>query len=144
MTSRAFLLVLALLLAPAFAADRPVQDVQSAAERWLPLLDAGRYEEAWDEMDEGSRRRSLEDWTIVWRDQRSQLGAPKARRFRKVSFEIQSVPFGNPPMDAYAFFDAQFEKTGDRVFTEKLLLRRGDDRVWRVQNYSPLPFTTGR
>lgn len=141
MTSRAFLLLLVLLALPAAAAtDKPIREARAAAEAWLVLYDAGDYPGAWEAMDSGSRRRPVEQWTQIWQGQRGQLGNLNARRFRKVAFEIQSIPFGKPPLEGYVLFEALYEKTGDRVLTEKVMVRRGDDGAWRVQNYTPLPF----
>lgn len=133
----AWLIVLALALSRMLstaAEAKPETLARTAAEKWLTLVDAGKYDESWAEMSapfksEVSRRK----WKNTIGEIRKPLGKVSVRqlKFAEYAKELPGAPEGE---HVVAHFGTSFErKTGA---TEKITLLLGEDLVWRVSSYT--------
>ena len=108
-------------------------EAQPAAERWLALVDQGRYAESWTEA--GARFKELVP-SNVWERQltgvRSPLGALQARK-RTSATPTTKLP-GAPDGEYVVFqFDASFANKESAV--ETATVSKETDGAWRVSGY---------
>lgn len=126
--------------APAKDDDKPAQptrgedkDVIEASQRWLKLIDAGHYGDAWDGGAAPLKKAvTRKDFIEGIGQARKPFGAVKARtpgRFARA----HDVPGGPEGDYALVFFDTRF--TNGKTAQEQViwLLESGD--AWRVSGY---------
>jgi hypothetical protein len=125
-------LVMACLPARAEEDEVDVAPAIAVAERWLTLLDEGRYGTGWEEaapifQEAMSRHR----WETTLPGVRDPLGAVIRRKMRQADF-AKSLP--NAPAGEYVviYFDTRFEHR--IASTEIVTPMRVGDR-WRVSGY---------
>jgi hypothetical protein len=139
------LVLIACLLAwlPARAADEPEAPAQApteidltpaiaAAQRWLTLVDEGRYGASWEEaapifQEAMSRHR----WETTLPGARDPLGQPVTRKMRQADFTT-TVPNAPPGEYVVIQFDTRFEKRP--ATTEIVTPMKVGDR-WLVSGY---------
>lgn len=125
---------MALLIAgPAFAAEKPEDAAQAAAESWLKLVDEGQYGASWDQaakLFKGSVTR--ERWIETARGVREPLGKLVSR---KVTSRVmtETVPGGPDGTYVVIRFETVFEKKSAAV--ETVTPMRDPDGVFRVSGY---------
>lgn len=85
----------ALLLAPAShisAAEKPEEIAQAAAEKWLALIDGGKFGESWTTAAPLFQKAiSQADWDKALKSVRAPLGAVGSRKLKSAKY-TKSVP----------------------------------------------------
>lgn len=125
---------IALLLAvPAFAADKPEDAAQAAAESWLKLVDQGQYGASWDQAAKLFKGAvTKEKWIEAARGVREPLGKLVSRKVtsRKITDKAPGAPDGTYVMIR---FESIFGKKSAAVETVTPML--DPDGVFRVAGY---------
>ncbi len=130
-------LVVLVLLACSFtvggAEDSPEKAAQKAAEAWMPLWDAGKYDESYEELAEDTKKSiSKRQWFVYWSAVRKPLGKLKSRKLIEAKY-IKSLP-GVPEQEgAVLRYEGSFENKESLVETFGMM--REKDGTWRVANY---------
>lgn len=128
--------VLALLacnFGAAGAEGSPEKAAQKAAEAWVPLWDAGKYDESYQELAEHTRKSiPKRQWFVYWSAVRQPLGKLKSRKLIEAKY-IKSLP-GVPDQEgAILQYESSFENKKSLVETFGMM--REKDGTWRVANY---------
>jgi len=133
----ALLCVLGLVLirdtAPATEA-RPEVAAQGAAEKWLALVDAGTYQQSWQEMSAPFKKEvSQRKWKSMIGEIRKPVGKRVSRKLKSAAYtkELPGAPEGEYVV---AKFDTAFEHKPATIETVVLVL--GQDLIWRVSSYA--------
>ena len=105
----------------------------SAAQKWLALVDAGKYAESWNEAAELFKNAvSSQQWEQAARAARKPLGNLIDRQFRSSTY--QSTLPGAPDGEYVVIqFEASFENKRAAVETVTPMLDQ--DGAWRVAGY---------
>lgn len=109
-----------------------VQAAQSAAEAWLALVDAGSYDESWDEAAALFRGAvPKERWRQMLTGTRAPLGAVQLRGLSSAQYatELPGAPDGEYVV---LQFETSFENKRTAVETVTPML---DGGAWRVSGY---------
>ena len=104
-----------------------------AAEKWLALVDAGKYAESWRETADAYRARAdQKSWEQSLRSDRGSEGACVARKF--ISSAFQKSPPNTAGSDRIAIrFNTSFQNR--KYALERLTLVFDKDGQWRVTEY---------
>jgi len=119
--------------APASSTTEAEKAAQAAAESWLALVDAGKYEESWD--DAAKLFRGAVD-KATWRKQaegvRGPIGSLSSRKLKSATYS-RTAP--GAPDGEYVIlqFDATFANKQSAVETVTPMLDA--DGKWRVSGY---------
>ena len=128
----------------AFAAGKPEDAAQSAAESWLKLLDGGNYSGSWDQAAKvlkGAYKQS--DWNHTAAAERTPLGNLVSRRLksreytekapttRVIGGKVYTLGSGKYVVIEY---DSAFAKKASVV--ETVVAMADPDGAWRVSAYS--------
>jgi Protein of unknown function (DUF4019) len=110
---------------------------QQATERWLALVDAGKYGESWDQaapiLKNSSSRK---DWMAYLKEKREHLGRVLSRKLLKAD-PLKNVP-GLPPGQFVGMqYRTTFEKLKNAVEVVVPVLDK--DGQWRVSEYVVQP-----
>lgn len=126
------LIVLLAGVASALQTDRE-KAALAAAEKWLALVDAGKYADSWRETAEAFRGRvEQKSWEQRLRSDRGSEGACVARNF--ISSAFQKSPPKTRSSDCIAIrFNTSFQKR--KYALERLTLVLDKDEQWRVADY---------
>lgn len=132
-------LIVMLITAAAFhagiarAGDTSETLVLESANRWLALIDNGRYEESW-EYTAGLFRSQINrvQWGKTVSGVRGQFGRVISRRMLNVAYTT-SVPGGPDGQYALIQYQTSFERKASAVETITSLLDQ--DGWWRVAGY---------
>ena len=131
------LAVAALVAAPSWAADKPAEKpedaAQAAADSWLKLVDEGDYEASWEQtaaLFKGAVTK--EQWKQAAGGVRAPLGKLESR---KVKSRVYTEQLAGAPDGKYVVieFETVFEKKTSAVETVTPML--DPDGVWRVSGY---------
>jgi hypothetical protein len=130
------LAMIAMLTGGSFVAraeDMPEKAAQKAAEAWMPLWDAGKYDESYQELAEHTRKNiPKRQWFVYWSAVRKPLGKLKSRKLIEAKY-IKSLP-GVPDQEgAMLQYESSFENKESVVETFGMM--REKDGTWRVANY---------
>lgn len=119
--------------ATAVAEDGKIGSAIRAAEEWLKLADAGKFNECWESAPDFAKEALGKKRTIeLYLDMRKSLGRPESRVMHLWSTALPRP--GKPPMESLkVVFQTTFSQGGKRV--EELTLFRGADEQWRVATY---------
>lgn len=132
----ACLFVVALVLAPvAFLAQNPSKEraAVAAAEKWLSLVDRGKYAESWKESATYFRARVTErKWEQMSRSVREPLGKLISRHLKNATYET-SLPGAPDGQYVVMKFDASFVNKKSAVETVTTMMDK--DGAWRVVGY---------
>jgi hypothetical protein len=117
----------------AFAADKPEDAAQAAAESWLKLVDDGNYSASWDQaakVFKGAVKQA--DWGQMAGGVRTPLGKLVSRKLksREYSEKMPGAPDGRYVVIQY---DTVFEHKASAV--ETVTPMADLDGVWRVSGY---------
>jgi hypothetical protein len=112
---------------------------KTAASSWLAIVDAGRYEESWEEASVAFREnmarfgKSREFWVKALGAARTPLGKTLSRSVSRVA-ETDAMP-GGPEGRRYLelVYESRFENA--EAVTETVVVTLDDDGLWRVFNY---------
>jgi len=133
-TSVAAIIVLLVgcVAAVAFGGEREDAAVKAAKE-WLALVDAGEYEESWQEAAAYFRRAVTKDeWVASLGAVRAPLGETASRGFKGATYTT-TLP-GAPDGEYVVIqFDTAFANKGSAV--ETVTPMKDEDGRWRVSGY---------
>lgn len=131
-----FLIVLCVMLFTAFAAARePAREraAVAAAEKWLALVDAGKYGQSWQEAAGYFRNAvSREKWAQSLRAVRSPLGNLVSRKVKGTTYTT-AVPGAPDGEYVVVLFETSFGNKKSAV--ETVTPMREKDGKWRVSGY---------
>ncbi len=136
---RKFIVGFALLLAlvgnsPRITAQqKPEQLAQQSAESWLALVDAGKYDESWQEATQYFKGAlAKEDWQKAVQGIRDPLGKMRSRKLKSATYKssLPGAPDGEYVVIQYA---SSFEHKQEAVETVTPMLDK--DSKWRVSGY---------
>ena len=128
--------VLMAALATLSAQEKPEQVAQKQAEQWLALIDAGQYDQSWEQAAEIFKSAVTKD---TWKQQvsavRGQTGKLKSRALKSTEYK-ENLP--NAPVGKYVVveFDSVFE-VGPAVETAVPMQEK--DGSWKVSGYFVKP-----
>ena len=125
---------LALCLAsPAWAADKPEDAAQTAAESWLKLVDAGKADASWGQAAKLFKGAvTKEQWTQALAAARGPPGRLVSRKLKARDY-TEKVPGGPDGKYVVIQYDSVFEKKAAAVETVTPMM--DPDGVWRVSGY---------
>ncbi|HLU26354.1 MAG TPA: DUF4019 domain-containing protein [Longimicrobiales bacterium] len=135
--------LLALFIAPrALAAQEPELGAREraaveAAEAWLALMDAERYEESWQAAAPLFQSAvTSEMWVQQGRMVRQQIGAPRGRKLQRAEHttSLPNVPAGEYVVVLYAGSFANIPEA-----REVVILMLQPDESWRTAGYFVQP-----
>lgn len=137
MTRRAAcLFVVALILTPAAALaqnSNKEKAAVAAAEKWLSLVDHGKYAESWKESATYFRDRVTEQkWEQMSRSVREPLGKLISRHLKTATYET-SLPGAPDGQYVVIQFDTSFANKKSAVETVTTVMDK--DGAWRVVGY---------
>ena len=104
-----------------------------AAEKWLALVDQGKYAQSWKESSELFRAAvTAEQWDQTLQGSRKPLGKVVSRKLKKATYS-DAVP--GAPKGEYVViqFDTAFENRAGSVETVTPMLEK--DGTWRVSGF---------
>jgi Protein of unknown function (DUF4019) len=113
-------------------ADTPEQAAQGAAEKWLALVDSGKYAQSWDAAASAFRTALTKaQWEEAVAKARGPFGKVESRTLlgAKLVHELPGVPPGD-----YVVIQYQ-AKFATRTATETITPMKDQDGVWRVSGY---------
>jgi hypothetical protein len=131
--------LIALLTVPLFAADdadkqkEKEQAATSAAEKWLAMVDEGKYADSWKEGADYFRGAvKQDDWDKALQAARKPLGKLVSRKVKSAEYatELPGAPDGEYVVIQ---FDTSFENKKTAVETITPMLDK--DGKWRVSGY---------
>ena len=125
--------ILAFLSGLAWAADKPEDAAQTAAESWLQLVDEGQYDASWDRaarLFKGAVTK--EQWRQACSGVREPLGKVKSRKVKSREY-TEKVPGAPDGKYVVVQFDSVFENKAAAVETVTPMLDA--DGAWRVSGY---------
>ena len=116
-----------------FAADKPEDRAQAAAESWLKLVDEGNYSASWDQaakVFKGAVQQA--DWGKMAGGVRTPLGKLTSRKLksREYTEKMPGAPDGKYVVIQY---DTVFEHKASAV--ETVIPMLDPDGAWRVSGY---------
>ena len=99
----------------------------------MPLWDAGKYDESYQELAEHTRKNiPKRQWFVYWSAVRKPLGKLKSRKLIEAKY-IKSLP-GVPDQEgAMLQYESSFENKESVIETFGMM--REKDGTWRVANY---------
>jgi hypothetical protein len=115
------------------AQQKPEQLAQQSAESWLALVDAGKYDESWQEAAQIFKGAvSKEDWRKALHGSREPLGKLLSRKLKSATYttSLPGVPDGEYVVIQY---DSSFEHK--QTATETVTPTLDKDGKWRVSGY---------
>jgi hypothetical protein len=126
-------LLAALLAGQTWAADKPEDAAQAAAESWLKLVDEGSYDASWDQaakLFKGAITR--EQWKQAAAGVRGPLGKLVTRKVKSREY-TEKLPGAPDGKYVVILIDSVFEKKAFAVETITPMLDA--DGAWRVSGY---------
>lgn len=123
----------AILVGPSWAAEKPEDAAQTAADSWLKVVDEGDYEASWDKAAQLFKGAvTKEQWKQAAGGVRAPLGKLVSRK-RKSREYTEKVPGAPDGKYVVIQFDTVFEKKASAVETVTPMLDA--DGAWRVSGY---------
>lgn len=125
--------LVALLVGPALAADKPEDAAQTAAESWLKLVDDGNYAASWEQAAKVFKGAVKQvDWAQAAGGVRTPLGKLVSRKLksREYTEKMPGAPDGRYVVVQY---DTVFENKASAV--ETVTPMADPDGAWRVAGY---------
>jgi serine/threonine-protein kinase len=123
--------------APAPAGDDQLEAATNLSQRWLALVDEGKYAESWSAAGKLFKANVQQDkWVQALTSGRQPLGKVVSRELagREARTEIQGAPPGNYILVAFA---TNFEQKTDMI--ETITLIQEEDGQWQVAGYNATP-----
>ena len=118
---------------PAWAAEKPEDAAQAAAESWLKLVDDGKYEESWDQAAKLFKGAvTKEQWKMAVAGVRGPLGKLVSRKLKTRDY-MEKVPGGPDGKYVVIQYDTVFEQKASAVETVTPMV--DPDGAWRVSGY---------
>lgn len=132
--SARFWVIALLFVLPLSAADqeKPEKAAQKSAEQWLSLVDAGNYDESWNQASESFQSKvTKESWKQQVSAVRGQTGKLKSRKLKSAKYS-ESVP--NAPAGKYEILQYDSSFNAGPVVETVVLMEQKDDS-WKVVGY---------
>jgi hypothetical protein len=126
--------------APAPAGEDQLEAATNLSQRWLALVDEGRYAESWSAAGKLFKANMQQDkWVQALTSGRQPLGKVVSRELagREARTEIQGAPPGSYILVAFA---TNFEQKSDMI--ETITLIQEEDGQWQVVGYNATPKPT--
>jgi hypothetical protein len=123
--------------APAPAGEDQLEAATNLSQRWLALVDEGRYAESWSAAGKLFKANMQQDkWVQALTSGRQPLGKVVSRELagREARTEIQGAPAGSYILVAFA---TNFEQKSDMI--ETITLIQEEDGQWQVVGYNATP-----
>jgi hypothetical protein len=121
------------LASPAWAADKPEDAAQTAAESWLKLVDDGKAEASWDQAAKLFKDAVTKaQWTQALGAARGPLGRLVSRKLKSRDY-MEKVPGGPDGKYVVIQYDSVLEKKAAAVETVTPMM--DPDGAWRVSGY---------
>ena len=117
----------------AFAADKPEDAAQAAAESWLKLVDKGDYPASWEQaakVFKGAVQQA--DWAKMAGGVRTPLGKLVSRKLKSREY-TEKMPGAPDGRYVVIQFDTVFEHKASAV--ETIIPMADPDGAWRVSGY---------
>jgi hypothetical protein len=109
---------------------RPATD---AADRWLAMVDAGRYGESWEAASPNFQEAIKRvQWEVAVQDARGKVGTLMRRKLRSAKSTLN--PPNSPPGE-YVVIQNDSVFSNRQVATETVTLMKQKDGGWRVAGY---------
>ena len=119
-----------------FAEEKPEQTAQKSAEQWLALIDAGKYDESWEQAAEFFKSAVTKD---SWKQQvsavRNQTGKFKSRALKSARYS-ENLPNAPPGKYVVIQYDSSF---GAGPAIETIVPMQEKDGSWKVSGYFVKP-----
>lgn len=135
-TGSIVLVLLVALAIPSYAETESEKAAQKTAEQWLGLVDAGNYDESWNQAAEVFQQHvTKEAWNHDVSAVRGQTGKLKSRKLKSAK-STDSLP--NAPAGKYIIlqYDSSFN-AGPAI--ETVVLMEQKDNSWKVTGYFVKP-----
>jgi hypothetical protein len=137
MVKKIAVVVLGIVICAAFSviAQQPEKEkaAVAAAEKWLGMVDSGKYKESWQEASALFRNAVKQDqWEQAMVSSRNPLGKLISRKVSKTSFQT-SLPGAPDGQYVVVQFETSFENKKSAVETVTPMLEK--DGSWRVSGY---------
>jgi uncharacterized cupin superfamily protein len=128
-----------------FAAERPEDAAQAAAESWLRLVDGGNYSASWEQAAKGLKGAVKQtEWSQTTGGVRAPLGKVVSRRLRSRQYRDKMptttrviggrvYTWGGTGQHVVVAFDTAFAKKASAA--ETVIVVKDTDGVWRVSEY---------
>ncbi len=127
------LLAISFCFGAAYAADDNLKASTDAAQKWLALVDAGKYAESWDQSSSLFKEKiTKEKWEQALNQVRSPLGKVESRQFKAAQFQTD-VP--NAPPGKYMIIQYQTKFSNGDPTIETITPMVDKDGTWRVSGY---------
>lgn len=115
------------------AADKPEVAAQAAAEKWLALVDAGKYGESWQASAESFQKAIPQStWEQTLSSIRGAIGALVSRKLKSATY---SKSLAGAPDGDYVVLQFETEYANKKAAVETVTPMLGKDGVWRVSGY---------
>lgn len=110
-----------------------VQQAQTAAQRWLALVDSTQYASSWDQAAQPFRSAiSQSDWQTAVNNARSPLGPLEKRDLVSATYTEQ-LP--GAPSGEYVVIQYKSQFANRKAAIETVTPSKDADGVWRVSGY---------
>jgi hypothetical protein len=116
------------------ATPKPEEAAQVVAEKWLALVDDGKYDESWKSLAKSFKEMvKKRSWSSMISEVRQPLGKVISRKLKSAEFtkDLRGAPEGEYVV---LKFDTVFENKTNAVETVTPTLE--PDLIWRVSGYS--------
>lgn len=129
----ALLLLVIGCLGATFAGPEDVKAADDAAQKWLALVDDGKYGESWDQAAGLFKEKLTKDqWQKALTQVRAPLGKMESRQFKLAEFKTE-VP-GAPP-GQYMILQYRTKFANGVPMIETITPMLDKDGTWRVSGY---------
>jgi hypothetical protein len=113
--------------------EKAPEAAQKALDAWIPLWDAGKYDEAYAELAADTRENiTKRTWFVYWTGVRKPLGKLIKRELLKSEY-IKSLQGAPDRQGAIFQYRSSFENKASVLETVSLMLEK--DGTWRVANF---------
>lgn len=112
------------------------QEAQTAAEEWLSLTDAGKFEESWKAADSTLQKGiSRKDWIIQGTRARNQLSDLQSRELTKTQYRDSTAQLSTGSPVVILQYASEFE--GGSTLEAVIITKQ--DTTWKVAGYRVIP-----
>jgi len=127
------LLAISFCLGTGYGADDNLKASTDAAQKWLALVDGGKYSESWDQASSFFKEKlTKEQWVQALNQVRAPLGKVESRQFKAAQFKTE-VPNAPPGKYMIIQYQTKFANGGPTIETITPMVDK--DGTWRVSGY---------
>jgi len=127
-------IVISLLAAASWAANSEKERAAvTVADKWLMLIDTGKYSESWKEANEYFRKSITQDqWENTVRSVRTNTGRMISRKFKN---KLDKKPLPSEPRGKYLIIQYATSFQNRKSVTEEVVLMLDKSGRWKVSGY---------